>query len=37
MATEPNAFIYLAYLGAVVLAVGLVLLGIGLVRKSKGT
>jgi hypothetical protein len=36
-ATEPNGFIYFAYLGAVVLAVGLVLLGIGLVRKSKGT
>jgi uncharacterized membrane protein len=34
-ATEPNGFIYLAYVGAVVLAVGLVLLGIGLVRKSK--
>jgi uncharacterized membrane protein len=36
-ATEPNGFVYLAYPGAVVLAVGLVLLGIGLVRKSKGT
>ncbi|HEX9422366.1 MAG TPA: hypothetical protein VF899_03935 [Pyrinomonadaceae bacterium] len=34
-ATEPNAFIYFAYIGAVVLAVGLLLLGIGLVRKSK--
>ncbi len=34
-ATEPNAFIYFAYIGAVVLAVGLVLLGIGLVRKTK--
>ncbi len=32
-ATEPNAFIYLAYLGAGFLAVGLVVLGIGLVRK----
>jgi hypothetical protein len=36
-ATEPNGFIYLAYVGGVVLAVGLVLLGIGLVRKSKPT
>lgn len=35
-ATEPNAFIYFAYIGAVVLAVGLVLLGVGLVRKTKG-
>ncbi len=34
-ATEPNAFIYFAYIGAVVLAVGLVLLGVGLVRKTK--
>ncbi len=34
-ATELNAFIYFAYIGAVVLAVGLLLLGIGLVRKSK--
>ncbi|MGH9819597.1 MAG: hypothetical protein ACRD43_05460, partial [Pyrinomonadaceae bacterium] len=32
-ATQPNSLIYLAYLGAVVLAVGLVWLGIGLVRK----
>ena len=31
-ATEPNSFIYLAYLGAVLLAVGLLVLGIGLVR-----
>ena len=32
-ATEPNAMIYLAYVGAVVLVVGLLVLGIGLVRK----
>jgi hypothetical protein len=32
-ATEPNALIYLAYAGAVVLAVGLLILGIGLIRK----
>jgi hypothetical protein len=31
-ATEPNAFIYLAYVGAVVLAVGLIVLGVGLLR-----
>jgi hypothetical protein len=31
-ATQPNGLIYLAYVGAVVLAVGLVWLGIGLVR-----
>ena len=31
-ATEPNAMIYLAYVGAVSLASGLLLLGIGLVR-----
>jgi hypothetical protein len=35
-ATEPNGFIYLAYLGAVMLAVGLVVLGVGLLRKAKG-
>ncbi|CAN5713774.1 hypothetical protein BH24ACT21_BH24ACT21_06710 [soil metagenome] len=38
-ATEPNSFIYLAYLGAISLAVGLLVLGIGLVRvdvTSKG-
>jgi hypothetical protein len=33
-ATEPNAFIYLAYLGALVLATGLIILGIGLIRKG---
>lgn len=32
-ATEPNGLIYLAYVGAVVLAAGLVTLGVGLARK----
>jgi len=31
-ATAPNALIYLAYVGAVLLAVGVLILGIGLVR-----
>jgi hypothetical protein len=31
---QPNAVIYLAYVGAVVLAAGLFVLGIGLVRRS---
>jgi hypothetical protein len=31
-ATEPNAMIYLAYLGAVSLAIGLLIIGVGLVR-----
>jgi hypothetical protein len=31
-ATEPNGLIYLAYAGAVVLAVGVVVLGVGLLR-----
>ena len=31
--TAPNALIYLAYLGAVVLAAGVIVLGIGLVRR----
>jgi hypothetical protein len=31
-ATEPNRFIYFAYVGAVVLATGLVALGAGLLR-----
>jgi uncharacterized membrane protein len=34
-ATEPNGFIYLAYLGAVVLAAGLIILGVGLIKKPK--
>lgn len=33
-ATEPNAFIYLAYAGAAVLAAGLLTLGIGLLRRG---
>src|SRR5437016_4353079 len=33
-ATEPNALIYLAYIGAVVLVAGLLTLGIGLIRKT---
>ena len=35
-ATRPNGFIYLAYVGAVVLAAGLLILGIGLLRKGPG-
>jgi hypothetical protein len=35
-ATEPNAMIYLAYVGAVLLVLGLLLLGIGLIRRSGG-
>ncbi len=31
-ATKPNGFIYLAFVGAVVLAAGLVALGVGLLR-----
>ena len=31
-ATEPNALIYLAYVGAVSLTVGLLVLGVGLIR-----
>lgn len=31
-ATEPNSFIYLAYLGAISLSVGILILGIGLMR-----
>jgi hypothetical protein len=34
-ATMPNNLIYLAYAGAVLLALGLLALGIGLVRKPK--
>jgi hypothetical protein len=36
-ATEPNAMIYLAYVGAVVLTVGLLTLGVGLVRRPPGS
>ncbi len=32
-ATEPNALIYLAFVGAIVLAAGLITLGVGLLRK----
>jgi hypothetical protein len=31
-ASEPNSLIYLAYAGAVVLAAGLITLGVGLLR-----
>lgn len=34
-ATEPNSFIYLAYAGAVILAFGLLILGVGLLRINK--
>jgi hypothetical protein len=33
-ANEPNSLIYLAYVGAVVLAAGLITLGVGLLRKA---
>lgn len=35
-ATEPNALINLAFVGAVLLALGLLTLGVGLVRKPEG-
>lgn len=34
-ATKPNSLINLAYIGAIILAFGLLVLGIGLLRKSK--
>ena len=34
-ATEPNALINLAFAGAVILAAGLVLIGIGLLRQPR--
>lgn len=34
-AIQPNGFIYLAYVGAVVLAVSLLSLGVGLLRSSR--
>jgi hypothetical protein len=34
-ATEPNGLIYLAYLGAIILAAGLIVLGVGLLRGSR--
>jgi hypothetical protein len=36
-ATEPNAMIYLAYVGAISLAGGLLVLGNGLVRRPRAT
>ena len=36
-ATEPNALIYLAYIGAISLAVGLLVLGVGLIRGRGAT
>ena len=36
-ATEPNPLINLAYLGAVVLTSGLIALGVGLLRGTRGT
>ncbi|MGE3269384.1 MAG: hypothetical protein AB7P40_11595 [Chloroflexota bacterium] len=35
-ATEPNALIYLAFVGAIILAAGLLILGIGLLRSPTG-
>ena len=34
-ATEPNVIIYLAYVAGVVLAVGLLVLGVGLIRRRR--
>ena len=34
-ATEPNSLIYLTYAGAIVLATGVLVLGIGLIRKQQ--
>jgi high-affinity Fe2+/Pb2+ permease len=34
-ATRLNGLIYLAYVGAVILAAGLLILGIGLIRKPR--
>lgn len=34
-ATEPNVLIYLAFAGAVILAAGLILIGIGLLRQPR--
>jgi hypothetical protein len=34
-ATEPNGFIYLAYVGAILLAAGVLTLGIGLLRGAR--
>ena len=34
-ATEPNSLIYLAYVGAAILALGMIVLGIGLLRQAR--
>ncbi len=34
-AREPNAVIYLAYVGAIVLAAGVIVLGVGLVKRPR--
>jgi len=34
-AEEPNALIYLAYVGAVLVALGVLMLGLGLVRRCR--
>jgi hypothetical protein len=36
-ATEPNAMIYLAYVGAISLGVGLLVLGVGLIRGGRSS
>jgi hypothetical protein len=36
-ASEPNALIYLAYVAGLLLAVGLLLLGVGLIRGRRTT
>jgi hypothetical protein len=36
-ATEPSAVIYLAFAGAIILAAGLVTLGVGLLKSKKST
>ncbi len=36
-AEEPNALIYLAYVGAVLLAAGMVTLGVGLIRAARAS
>ena len=33
--TQPNGFVYLAYVGAVILAAGVVTLGVGLIRAAR--
>ena len=34
-ATEPNSLIYLAYVGAAILTLGMIVLGIGLLRQAR--